>query len=585
LSESHTDTPLPGGGRRIARRSPEIDPADAPPRPADDRPDAVATGARRSHRAAGPPSTLETEPAAGRRRRAPTHHAATHEIPTAEPASLAQPATTSDESAELGPPAPPATRSDEHDEPAEPVHPRWAASTSTPTAFALASAEGDPPVIVAPKPRRDDGPRPWERQLSPPSPTTEETPQAADVVDVADLMDVASPSAPPDSRSHDVLIADPVEPIADEPEREHTAWDGPIVTATYPRPGTVSAEAPGAVDDRGAAEAAGRSVLDRIAAALVLVGTAAALVAGLQVAETEGWLDHVADPVVRAAALASTWCAVVLLSRRCGGRTIIIATFSAVVFALAGTFPETWALAGGAVTAGTVFGLLAMVYTRPAGGVGLVRELLVSASIGVLGALVVAGYHVELRPYRFRMMVLGLVLICAFLLAWRLGHGARSLGRRGGAIIVVGVVVLAGSLAYVQAVRSWGSPSLVHNLDDFKASISDLLGAAPRPVEALIGFPALVWGVAARRRRRQGWWMCAFGALGAAGITSSLIHPDVGFWSAMASTGYDVVIGLALGALVVFADGLLTGGGGRRAEATRDLGVDRPEPARFASLL
>jgi hypothetical protein len=177
------------------------------------------------------------------------------------------------------------------------------------------------------------------------------------------------------------------------------------------------------------------------------------------------------------------------------------------------------------------------------------------------------------------------VLISAFLLAWRLGHGARSIGRRGGAILVVGVVILAGSLAYVQAVRSWGSPSLVESLDDFKGWVTDLLGAAPRPVEALIGFPALVWGVSGRRRSRQGWWMCAFGALGAAGVTSSLIYPDVGVGSAMASTGYDVAFGLGLGLLIVFVDGVLTGGGGRRADATRDLDAERPEPPRFTPLL
>jgi hypothetical protein len=368
----------------------------------------------------------------------------------------------------------------------------------------------------------------------------------------------------------------------------HTAWDGPIVTAARPKVELPPAPSPSNAEDASdALDAAGesRSLRQRASAVLVAVGVAAALVAGAQVAETEGWIDSVGDPVVRTGALVSTWCAIVLLSRRCGGRTLIVGAFTAVVLALAGSFPESWAIAGAAVTGGTVFGLLAMVYTRPARGVGIARELAVSAAIGVVGALVVAGYHVELRPYRFRMMVLAIVLICAFALAWRFGQGARSIGRRGGAIIIVGVVVLVGSLAYVQAVRSWGSPSLVHSLDDFKASVSDLLGAAPRPVEALVGFPALVWGVASRRRRRQGWWMCAFGSLGAAGVTSSLIYPDTGFGSAMASTGYDVGIGLALGLLIVFVDGLLTGGGGRRADATGDLDADRPEPARFAPLL
>ena len=375
---------------------------------------------------------------------------------------------------------------------------------------------------------------------------------------------------------------------ADDAPAIRTAWDGPIVTAARPRVELPAAPSP-PTEEPSSADAVESSesqpLTERSAIVLVGVGVVAALVAGAQVAETAGWIDHVADPVVRAGALLSTWCAIVLLSRRCGGRTLVVGGFTAVVLTLAGVFPETWSLAGAAVAGGVVYGLLAMVYTRPARGVGLARELAISASIGVVGALVVAGFHVELRPYRFRMIVLAIVLIGAFLLAWRLGHGARSIGRRGAVIIVVGVVALAGSLAYVQAVRTWGSPSLVHNLDDLKASVSDLLGAAPRPVEAFVGFPALVWGVSSRRRRRQGWWMCAFGALGAAGVTSSLIYPDVTVGSAMASTAYDVVIGLLIGLLVVWVDGLLTGGGGRRADATGDLDADRPEPARFTPLL
>jgi hypothetical protein len=388
-----------------------------------------------------------------------------------------------------------------------------------------------------------------------------------DRVDIADADDSAGPSVP-----------------------TPTAWDGPIVTATrrrveLPAPAGAAADSAGTPEAAAVESSAMQALGTRAAALLMIVAVVAAFVAGGQVAAREGWIDSMSDVVARMGALVSTWCAIVLLSRRCGGRTFVIGGFAAVVLALAGAVPEAWAMAGAAVTAGTAFGLLGMVYTRPARGGTLARELAISAAAGVVGALVVAGYDVELRPYRFRMIVLAIALIGAFLLAWRLGHGARSIGRRGGATIVVGVVMLVGSLAYVQAVRSWGSPSVVENLDDFKAAVADLLGAAPRPVEALVGFPALVWGVSARRRRRQGWWMCAFGALGAAGVTSSLINPETDFGRAMASTGYDVAIGLAIGLVIVFADGLLTAGGGRRADATRDLDAERPEPPRFTPLL
>jgi hypothetical protein len=568
LSESHADTPLPGGGRRIARPSPEPDQVEDAAKVAESPPQPAHAGARRSHRAAGPPSTLASDYPVSGRRRAPTQEAAPQDVEAA-----------------TGP-----------DATGDRTDAKWAASTLTPTAFALASADGDPPVVVAPA-RRDDGPRPSElRRAAAATPTATASPVGTpdapaeltrESAAPADLpVSPARPEAPPIDDALEPVVDEALQPVADE--RPHTAWDGPIVTATYPRPGdALPAPDPVAVrvleppEDQPPAR---RSLVDTVAASLAVVGAVAALIAGLQVAETEGWIDKVADPVVRTAALVATWCAIVLLSRRCGGRTVVFACFAAVVLGVAGAFPETWALAGAAVTAGVAFGLVAMVYTRPASGVGLVRELVISASIGVLGALVLAGYHVELRPYRFRIIVLALTLACALLLAWRFGNGARSIGRRGAALILVGVVVLAGSLAYAQAVRSWGSPSVVQNLADFKAAVSDLLGAAPRPVEALVGFPALVWGVAVRGRRRQGWWMCAFGALGAAGVTTSLIRPDVGFWSAMASTGYDVAIGLGIGLAVVFVDGLLTGGG-RRADATRDLVASRPEPARLTPLI
>ena len=165
-----------------------------------------------------------------------------------------------------------------------------------------------------------------------------------------------------------------------------------------------------------------------------------------------------------------------------------------------------------------------MVLTRPQRGLRTLGELVLSAFIGMVGAVVVSGYDVVLRPYRFRILVLGLVLVAALALAWRLGRGRRSIGRRGAIVIVFGVLALAASVAYAQAIRSWGSPGVLESHQRLRRWLSDTFGASPRPVEALVGFPLLVWGVAFRRRNRQGWWMCAFGALGAAGITSSLIQ-------------------------------------------------------------
>ncbi len=318
--------------------------------------------------------------------------------------------------------------------------------------------------------------------------------------------------------------------------------------------------------------------------AVVAVWVAAVVISGGILADAHGlWSQP--DVMTRGGSVVATWMAIVMLARRTGGRVILIGLFSAASLGLVTAYPENWALAGAGVTAAAVHGVLGMVMSRPATGLRTLRELLISALIGAAGAVVVTGYGVVLRPFRFRVMVLTLVLLGGFALAWRLGHGARSIGRRGAVLIGGGVVLLAVSVAYTQALRAWGSPDVVASVDDFKAWCEGQLGAVPRPIEALVGFPALVWGIATRQRRRQGWWMCAFGGLGAAGVATSLIQPTTSLVDSAAATGYDLVIGAALGWSLILADRLLTGGGGRRSRSIAPDLTERPEPPRFAPLL
>jgi hypothetical protein len=321
----------------------------------------------------------------------------------------------------------------------------------------------------------------------------------------------------------------------------------------------------------------------RLTALLVLLIIGGAGAAGTRIADAQGWISSAGD-TSRIGAMVATWAAIVLLTQRCGGRVFVIGAFSAALAVVVGSFPEEWALAGAATSGAVAFGLLGMVLTRPQRGLRTVAELVWSASIGLVGAVVVSGYDVVLRPYRFRILVLSLVLVAALALAWRLGQGRRSIGRRGGVVIVFGVLALAASVAYAQAIRSWGSPGVLESISDFDRWLSDMFGASPRPVEALVGFPLLVWGVAYRRRNRQGWWMCAFGALGAAGITSSLIQTTT-LSESLESTAYSVLIGAVVGLAAIGLDRVLTGGGGRKADASARAVADRQEPARFDSLL
>ncbi len=305
------------------------------------------------------------------------------------------------------------------------------------------------------------------------------------------------------------------------------------------------------------------------------------LVAAGGVVDELGWWSHPAT-VSRIAAAVATWSALVLLTRRCGGRTVLIAVFTAVVLTAVTAFPEDWALAGAAVAAATAHAVLAVMVTRPAGALRALVELMVSATVGTGGGLVVMAYDVTLRPFRFRLLVLVLVLVVALMVARRLGRGVGSLGRRGLVLIIGGAVLLVVSVAYTQAIRVWGSREFVAGLVEGKAWLEAKAGAAPRPIEALVGFPALVWGVVIRRRRRQGWWMCSFGALGAAGIATSFVQPRIGVIEALLATGYSLVIGAFLGLLLVAADRLIAGPGGRRMHEADER---RREPPRFQPLL
>ena len=117
------------------------------------------------------------------------------------------------------------------------------------------------------------------------------------------------------------------------------------------------------------------------------------------------------------------------------------------------------------------------------------------------------------------------------------------------------------------------------------------LGAFPRPIMAVLGVPALAYGCHMRARRRQGWWVTAFGAAATAAVGNALANPLVTTREAGLSVLMGLVVGGLLGWLVIRADLLVTGGGptkgrGRRSNRrAEEAEARRPEPGRFAALL
>src|SRR5699024_6119986 len=85
-------------------------------------------------------------------------------------------------------------------------------------------------------------------------------------------------------------------------------------------------------------------------------------------------------------------------------------------------------------------------------------------------------------------------------------------------------------------------------------------------------------------RRRQGWWMCAFGVIGASTIATSLVSPAAVVDYVARSTVYSVVLGILVGLVVRRIDQMLTGGSGRRARRSEAAAQIRPAPPRTASL-
>ena len=179
-----------------------------------------------------------------------------------------------------------------------------------------------------------------------------------------------------------------------------------------------------------------------------------------------------------------------------------------------------------------------------------------------------------------------------FALVHRLGAGIHGLGRRGLIVVLVGVAVLVLTLAYGELLRRYGAGSVVGSVLDFAAWTEERIGAFPRPLVVFLGIPALLWGCFQRARRRQGWWVCAFGVTATVPLAQGLLEPDGSFLEAGLRGVYSLVLGLLLGYLLVRArpgpdrparSPRPSRGGGRRPPARavavrRALSVRRPRP-------
>ncbi len=274
------------------------------------------------------------------------------------------------------------------------------------------------------------------------------------------------------------------------------------------------------------------------------------------------------------------------LAVRVGGRPLIAGGLALALSVSAVVSGVPVLLAGAAVCTAAIGAVLGVVATQPAARFSQVlREVGIAVAVASVAAFAAGAYDASLSLERAAYLVLALALLGALALVFRLGAGLQGLGTRGAVVILAGVGLLAVTIAYTEALARWGSPELIETFDSARDQVRDVLGAVPRPIEILVGFPALAWGVSTRARRRQGWWACAFGAAALAEVASSFLDPKMSLLEAGLTLGYGVGAGLALGYLVIRVDTFLSGTRGARARRAEEAAAHRPEPSRTHALM
>lgn len=314
-----------------------------------------------------------------------------------------------------------------------------------------------------------------------------------------------------------------------------------------------------------------------LTAALVVVAGVAALLAAA-IGEGPAWLDG-AGAVAVATVLA--WA----LAVRTGGRPWVTAVLALAIGVAAVVVDTPMLRTGAAVLTVVTGGVLAVMLTVPAATYWRAcREVLIATVLAGITALTAVGFEptVTVPRFDYASLLLGLVLV--FGLVYRLGAGLHGLGRRGLVAVLVGAVLLVLTLAYAELLRRYGAGSVVQSVLDFVDWTTERIGAFPRPLVVLLGIPALVWGTHMRARRRQGWWVCAFGVTATIPLAQGLLDPDGSFVGAGLRAAYSLVPGLLLGYLVVRADLAITGPRGRRGRRAEEAEAHRPEPSRLAEL-
>ena len=274
-----------------------------------------------------------------------------------------------------------------------------------------------------------------------------------------------------------------------------------------------------------------------------------------------------------------------LLATRTAGRPLVSAGLALVLGATSLVVGGRILPTGAAVMTCVVGSVYAVMATVPAvTWWKAVREVLVATVVAAVTSLAAVGFEPTVATERFDMAALVLALALAFTIVHRLGAGLHGLGRRGMIVVAIGLALLFVTLAYAELLRRYGAQTFVV----VGARLRRRHLRPDRGVPAAAGGPArhprAGLGTHVRARRRQGWWVCAFGVAATVPLATGLVAPDSSYLEAGLRAAYSLVLGLLIGYLVIRADLALTGPKGRRGRRAEEAGPHRPEPSRFAEL-
>ncbi len=311
---------------------------------------------------------------------------------------------------------------------------------------------------------------------------------------------------------------------------------------------------------------------------LVLAGAAALGAAMVPVGPA--WLAGAGAVAVSAA---YAWA----LAARTGGRPVVFGALALAMGVAVLVSDDVRLRTGAAVLTCVVSAVLGVMATVPARRFRhAAREVAVALVIAAVGALATVGFAPAIALTRFEYSTLGLAFLGAFGLVYRLGAGLHGLGRRGVLAVLVGGVLLALTLAYAELLRRYGSPGRGRPGCSTACTGAGTTSAPSRGrSRRCSGVPALAWGCHMRARRRQGWWVCAFGVAATTPVAQALLDPRIGLLESGLSVAYGAAVGLAIGYLLIRVDLRVTGPRGRRARRAEEAAAGRPEPARTRALL